>query len=108
MTGTVHRFPFRPLPETASLRVTEALTGAALSALNSRPPLPPAERAAQAMERTAALFDALARDTEDMIARCRTLTITHEALIERLTFRLNIEKASARMLRDPSAAGEEQ
>lgn len=98
--GTITRFPFRPLPETASQRVTDMLTGAALAALNSKKPLSATDRACAAMAKTASLFDALASDTEDMIARCRELTTTHEDLIARLTYRLHIEKATARMLRE--------
>jgi hypothetical protein len=91
---------FRAIPEVRSLKVIDALTTAAQTALDPSRPLTAGERACRAMKTTADLFDALARDTQDMIDRCRDLTITHEALIERLTYRLSIEKQTAKMLRD--------
>jgi hypothetical protein len=91
---------FRAIPEVRSLKVIDALTTAAQTAIDPSRPLTAEERACRAMKSTADLFDALARDTQDMIDRCRDLTITHEALIERLTFRLSIEKQTAKMLRD--------
>jgi hypothetical protein len=93
---------FRPIPETASLRVTNLLTDAALAAMNSKQPLSAIDRACAAMAQTSALMDALAADTQDMIDRCRAASITHEALIERLTFQLSIKRATARMLHEGS------
>lgn len=93
--------PFRPMiPEIASIRVTNALSAAAFAALDvQNAALSPQDRAARAMKRTADLMDALAQDTQDLIDRCRNLTLTHEQLIERLTFRLGIENQTASMLR---------
>jgi hypothetical protein len=92
-------FQFRPLPEIRSLSVVDALTRAAQTALNA-PPLTRQDRHCAAMKASADLMDALARDTQDMIDRCRELTITHEALIERLTLQLGVEKAVAKMFHE--------
>lgn len=90
----------RPIPEVQSLKVVDALTRAAQTALDPGRPFTVEERACRAMKTTADLFEALARDTQDMIDRCSKVSITHEALIERLTFRLAIEKQTANALRD--------
>ncbi|MBK8009569.1 MAG: hypothetical protein IPK23_14940 [Rhizobiales bacterium] len=89
----------RPIPEVQSLKVVDALTRATQTALDPGRPFTVEERACRAMKTTADLFEALARDTQDMIDRCRNVSITHEALIERLTFRLAIETQTASMLR---------